>query len=241
MYEACAHSNGRLARFDERSAAATQRLLPSGWHRSKHLRCLRDSRIVRLVRMRPTDAGLMNENAAWVSGILEAIKALRLAYRDKSFADAETRIRELLALLRASDTRLALDAELQTRRIWPRALDDPELVRQEAALGNVFGYSSRQVEDYVRRAKKALAAGGDIPDISTSLKLEELLGQLHDLAMHHPADGGWWERRKRERTARRAADGRLFAVGAVIANTAQRSLFDLSYSLAVLMLAEADT
>ena len=188
---------------------------------------------------RRAQRALLNEQGDWVVDVLDAVASLRQAYRDRSRPDIDDSARQLRSLLRDEESRAALDEELKARRVFEPILHDEGLIRREASLGESFGYSRKEVLRYVRRARAAIAGGVAIPDIADTEQLLAQLQQLHDQAASTmSARGGWWARRRNAQRASSVAQDRLFAVGALVADVARRTLFDLSYSLAVVMLAE---
>jgi hypothetical protein len=190
-----------------------------------------------VARSNPT--ALPNENSVWASDVLVAIKALRHAYRQVSDVDMDRCSRELLALVRNHDARVALDRELATRNVRPSVLGDKALIEQEARLGDTFGYSHREVLRYVQRARGVVDAGMTTPNIATSAQLVEYLERLHAAVAEVMAEElGWLARRRKTRAACRTAQERLFSVGAIIANASFRNLFDFSYTIAVGTLAQ---
>jgi hypothetical protein len=177
----------------------------------------------------------MNENATWAVGVLDAIRALRNA----SEPENAHCLRELLSLLRSSEIADALDKELEMRRLRPAALEDDELVRRELVLAGTFGFSEREATRYVRMARKATKTGEQLPEIASTA---QLIQQIERLGTPSGISAqGIFARGRNRRKIRQAAEGRLFAVGTVIANTVRRNLFDLSYCLAVLILSEVET
>jgi uncharacterized protein with gpF-like domain len=186
--------------------------------------------------------GLLNENADWALDVLDAVGRLRQAYRDRSLRDMEENARLLKGLLRDEASKQALDDELSTRRLDPSTLQNDTLVRREQALGQLFGYSRREVKGYVRRARAAFRTGPRAAEIASADILREYLARLHDeMTAAMSAGGGWRARRRRARQATSTAEDRLFGIGALVANVTQRRQFNLSYLLAATVLGEGDT
>lgn len=185
------------------------------------------------------DFGLLNENSEWVADVLDSVNRLRQAYRAASSEEMEQCARELRSLLRDKSNGLALDRELKSRRVLARTLDDKVLLEREARLAERFGYSRRELKRFVGRARIAVADERVLPEIASMQQLVEHLDRLHGEAIAAmTANSRWWERRRKVRQASSSAQGRLFAVGAIVADASSRILFDLSYALAVAALHE---
>lgn len=151
----------------------------------------------------------------------------------------DRRFRELLSLLCDSESRDALDRELTRRRWVVTTLEDDDLVARETALGEDFGYKRREVLENVRRAREAIAKGERPPDIADTMQLARHLKWLHQQATNALSDD-WplWSRRRNRRRVTAVAEERLFGVGVLVADACLRTLFDLSYMLAVTTLRE---
>jgi len=147
--------------------------------------------------------------------------------------------RELLSLLCSSESRHALDQELMTRRWKVTALADDDLIEREAALGEDFGYDRREVLGNVRRARELIATGEHPPDIADTTQLVGYLEWLHEQTMSALGEKWpWWSRRRNARRVCSVAEKRLFGIGVLVADAGRRTLFDLSYMLAVSALRE---
>lgn len=182
--------------------------------------------------------GLSNGHRSWAVDVLAAVKDLRQAYKGDSQENIDRRLRELRSLLRDDRIEAALNNELRTRKLILVASGE-DLIEQEAALGDAFGYSSREVKRYIRRARAVQDAGRTGPEIMNTLQLTEYLQETHETTIAALTQNvGWLKRRREARRARSRAQDRLFAVGVLVADAARRSLFDFSYSLAVMALAE---
>jgi hypothetical protein len=183
----------------------------------------------------------LNGNGVWVVDVLTLVKQLRHAYREAAGAEMERRVRELLSLLRDEECRIALDQELKGRRWSVTTLDDQNLVVGEAELGEKFGYTRREIKGYIRRVRAAVASGEHPQEIANTKRLAELLEWLHGQVKNSLSeDWPWWSRRRKVHRVCSVAEERLFGVGVLVANTAQRTHFDLSYILAVMTLREND-
>jgi hypothetical protein len=117
----------------------------------------------------------------------------------------------------------------------PGALNYSNLVKREAELGRHFGYSPREVRGYVRRARAALASQEEAHDIANTDELARHLERLHEeITRGVSTEGRIWSRWRSARRAREEAEDRLFAVGVLVADSARRVLYDLSYAIAVM-------
>lgn len=173
--------------------------------------------------------------------MLESLKKLLQAYREAAPEDMKQSDLELRSLLRDEKTSRALDRELMSGRWQEALLHDRILVAREVELCEKFGYSRREVMTYVRRARTAAASAKPHQEIENTMQLREQLRSLcdqtrHDLSEPLPRLSRW----RKERRIRSMAVERLFGIGALIADAAQRANFDLSYSLAAISLRRDD-
>lgn len=180
-----------------------------------------------------------NENGRSVLPVLGRVDRLRRAYSDatsENMAASDDAVRELIALLSEPATALVIDAELARRRPWAELTEvfrDRELVKREAELARSFGFKPREVKRYIKRARDAGAAP-PVADIGSVAELLELIKAVHaDLREALPAEGWPWKTWLPARRARAEADARVFAIGAIVADTMRRPLFDLSYAVGV--------
>lgn len=174
--------------------------------------------------------------------MLDSVKKLRRAYREAAPDDTDDlkeRDLELRSLLRES--RRALDEELKARRWRMDSLDDRTMVEREVELCEKFGYTRREVMRYVDRARTAAASGKPHQEIENTMQLIEHIKLLYDQTTHElSGHWPWWSRRRNVQRIRSMAEERLFGVGALVADAAQRTNFDLSYALAAITLRQDD-
>ncbi|MFL6161792.1 MAG: hypothetical protein ACJ74U_06145 [Jatrophihabitantaceae bacterium] len=188
--------------------------------------------------VRSRDVALPNVNRSWAVEVLAAVKDLRQAYKESSQDIIDQRLRELRSLLRDDRSQAALDNELRTRKLVP-VESGKDLIEREAALGDAFGYSPREVKRYIRRARATQEAGYTGPEIANTLQLTGYLQETHAATILAITQNvGGLKGRREVRRARSRAQDRLFVVGVLVADAVRRSLFDFSYSLAVMALAE---
>jgi hypothetical protein len=153
-------------------------------------------------------------------------------------AGCDDAVRELISLLRDPLAARAIDAELARRPASGELADivrDRVLVKREAELARNFGFKPRDAKKYVKRARAA-ADAPPVPDIGSVSDLIDLITAVHDDlrdAMTAAAQHGLLKTWFAVRGARDEADARVFAVGAIVADTMRRALFDLSYALGV--------
>jgi hypothetical protein len=184
----------------------------------------------------------LGENREWVVPVLESLKKLLQAYREAAPEDMKQRDLDLRSLLGDEKSVRALDRELMAGRWQEGLLHDRILVAREVELCEKFGYSRREVMSYVRRARAAAASGKPHPEIENTIQLVEQLKSLCDQTTHGLSEPlPWLKRWRKERKIRSMAEERLFGIGALIADAAQRTNFDLSYSLAAMTLRQDDT
>lgn len=190
---------------------------------------------------RRSNAPMPNENRRYVEPVLGRVTRLRHAYSratPDNMAACDEALGELISLLRDPPAARAIDAELARRPASSELADivrDRVLVKREAELARSFGFKPRDVKKYVKRAR-ATADSPRLPDIGSVADLIDLITAVHgDLrdAMTAAAQGWPWKNWFALRSARDEADARVFAIGAIVADTMRRALFDLSYALGV--------
>jgi hypothetical protein len=188
---------------------------------------------------------LLNENGKWVLRVLDSVKKLRRAYREAAPEDTDDlkkRDLELRSLLRDEESRCALDQELKARRFRRDSLDNRAMVEREVALCEKFGYTRREVMRYVSRARTAAASGKPHQEIENTMQLVEHIKLLCDQTIHEfSGHWPWWSRARNVKRIRSMAEDRLFGIGALVADVAQRSNFELSYTLAAITLSRDET
>lgn len=184
---------------------------------------------------------LLNKNRDWVVLVLDSVKELRRAYREAGLDDMKQCDLDLRSLLSDEECSRALDQQLRNRGWRPRSLDDQTLVAREVELCEKFGYTRREVMQYVRQARTAVARGKPHLEIENTEQLVEHLKLLCDQTTHELSrDWSLWSRRRNVHRIRSRAEERLFGIGALVADAARRTNFDLSYVLAAVSLHQGD-
>ena len=187
----------------------------------------------------PYTQRVWNENRRHVQPILNAIKQLRGAYADAGPGDlmacdkAVTRLKSLLSDPGAAS---AIDRELARRPPLAKLANltrDKELVEREADLARSFGFKPREAKRYIKRSRDPGSTEA-LPDIGSVASLVDAISSVHDdLHRAMTAAGPGWKSWRRRRQAREEADVRVFAIGAIVADTMQRALFEFSYAAGV--------
>jgi hypothetical protein len=176
--------------------------------------------------------------------VLRCVDELRAEFRrvrPGKLAGTRRAKSQLVSALRRDAAKAAVEEALRDLRADPHETlatraTERELVALEAELGRDYGYKPQEVKGFVKRARSAPA--GAALEIAT---VEDVVAQIDAMQERvesaTQAPGGWWTKRREARAARKEADTRLFAMGAIVADATSAPLFELSYAVGVTVVA----
>jgi hypothetical protein len=186
-----------------------------------------------------------NENRTFAMPVLRLVATLKEGYEsgpDELHKCEETVVR-IKGLLRTEDARRALQellAEQAGQRAVPVIGGSDEALAEEAELARLFGYSRKDIKRYLRKAREEPRPAEELVRIADVEDLARHLDALHARVTEAmTTSGSPIARWRRRRSGLHDARDSLFCIGAIVADTMVRSLFRLSYSLAVAGLSTA--
>ena len=197
---------------------------------------------------------LRNENRDLIRRLLKEVKELKEAYQSApaTMDRCDHLVSSISGRLRTDQVTRALDTLLRDEHERDLAGFLVDLQRSdlkdEIELSADFGYSSKEVKDYVRRARQeSRPTGRHLIAVTADLirELKALHAQAtNDMVMTDPELKPWQLARAAKRAlalkrAREDVQYRLYCVGAIIADGMTSDLFDTSYAIGTSGLANA--